>query len=149
MGRNAVITGPQRKFCELFAVDNNATAAYRAAYPNAAPDSARNAAARLLAKDCIKEEIQRIRAAGQKKAGSAVLTLARIHKFLYDLVEARPALLAEDSELWQSIKRTKDGVEYRLPDKLGAIARWCDIQGEGSEAGANDSLAQLLGRIRK
>jgi integrase len=36
-------------------------------------------------------------------------------------------LLPADSPLWQSIKTTKEGTEYRLPDKLAAIARWRQI----------------------
>lgn len=51
------------------------------------------------------------------------------------------------SDLWESIKRTREGAEYRLPDKLRAIQLDNDLAGEGSEAQANDELAALLGRI--
>jgi hypothetical protein len=58
-------------------------------------------------------------------------------------------LLPADSPLWQSIKTTKEGTEYRLPDKLAAIARWCDLKGEGIDAKADDALTGLLERIQK
>lgn len=144
-----MLTGPQRKFCELYAVDKNGTAAYRVAYPKSSEAAARSSAATLLAKPNIQAEIDEIRRKGAELAGSAALTLAEVHSFVARAVRARVAKLEADSDLWVSIKRGKDGTEYRLPDKLAAIARWCDLQGEGSEAGANDALSAMIGRLRK
>lgn len=143
------LSGPQRKFCEAYAVEKNGAAAYLAAYPNCSPSSAEAAASRLLRNVNIRAEIDRIRDLGQQMAGSAALTLAEIHVFLARVVRCKVGQLTSDSDLLQAIKHTKDGSEYRVPDKLAAIARWCDIKGEGASAEADNALCELLGRIRK
>ena len=84
---------------------------------------------------------------GDRLPGSAVLTYAEKRNFFARVVRAEVALLPADSDLWGSIKRTKDGVEYRLPDKLAAIRLDNDLAGDGSEAEACDSLTELLKRI--
>lgn len=144
-----MLTGPQRKFCEAFAVQQNATDAYLSAKPNAKRRVAEVMGSRWLSKVEIQAEIDKIRDQAASAAGGAVLTLAEVHSFVARAVRARVAKLEADSDLWVSIKRGKDGTEYRLPDKLAAIARWCDLQGEGSEAGANDALSAMIGRLRK
>jgi hypothetical protein len=40
-------------------------------------------------------------------------------------------------------------VEFKIPDKLAAISRWCDLQGEGTASSANDAIAQLIASIRQ
>lgn len=57
--------------------------------------------------------------------------------------------LSEDSDLWQSIKRTEDGIEFRLPDKLRAVEVDNNLAGTDSEAAVNDSFTQLLARCMK
>ena len=97
----------------------------------------------------IKAEIARMRAVAEKEAGSAVMTAVEKRIFAARVVRACVSKVPEDSDLWQSIKRTKDGVEYRLPDKLAAIKLDNDLAGEGAEAEANDALAALLERVMK
>lgn len=147
--RAAVLTGPQRKFCAAYAVDQNGTAAYRAAYPKSSAESARRSASELLTKPDIIAELARIRAVAESLPGSAPLTLAEKRNFIAGLVRAAPALLPPDSNLWQSVKVTEQGTEYRLPDKLAAIKLDNDLAGEGSESEANDALTALLGRVSK
>ncbi len=144
-----MVTGPQRKFCEGIVRGDNATGAYRAAYPRSTAAAARRSASDLLTKPDIQKEIQRLRDKADKKAGSAVLSLIEKRTFLARLVRGRVGKLPPDSDLWNSIKTTEMGTEYRLPDKLAAIKLDNDLAGEGSEAGANDGLAELLTRIRK
>ncbi|MDB6152454.1 MAG: Terminase small subunit [Chthoniobacteraceae bacterium] len=90
-----------------------------------------------------------MRAVAEKMAGSAVLTLMEKRIFLARVVRAVISNLANDSDLWQSIKRTKTGIEFRLPDKLRAIEVDNNLAGTGSEAEVNDSLAGLLERCMK
>ena len=123
--------------------------AYRAAYPKASRDSARKHSSRLMAEDEIRTEIARQRAEAEKIAGSSVLTCAEKRIFFARVVRASPALLPEESDLWQSIKRTESGTEFRLPDKLAAIKGDNDLAGTGKEAEANDALTQMLMRYRK
>jgi hypothetical protein len=78
-----------------------------------------------------------------------VLTLMQKRIFLARVVRAVIANEPDSSDLWQSIKRTKDGTEYRLPDKLAAIKIDCDLAGDGAEAEGNDALAALLERVMK
>jgi hypothetical protein len=151
-----MLTGPQRVFVEGIVEGKSGTDAYCAAYPNTTKGAARRSASDLLAKPEIKAEIQRMRSEAEKAAGSAILTLAEVHSFLYRLVKCRIALLPEDSDLFVGIKRHKlrgeeagEIVEYKIPDKLGAIAKWMDLKGEGASAKADDELGRLLARVRK
>ena len=64
-----MLTGPQRKFCAVFAVDQNGTAAYAVAYPRANRESAQSLAAKLLKRPYIVAEIQRVRAEAERCAG--------------------------------------------------------------------------------
>jgi hypothetical protein len=90
-----------------------------------------------------------MRAKGDEKAGSAVLTYAQKRAFCARVMRSAAAPLPHDSPLWQSIKHTKDGVEYRLPDKLKAIELDNDLSGDGKEAEYMDEFSQLLARCQK
>lgn len=144
-----MLSGPHRQFCEGVVSGLTFSDAYRAAYPEAAPENARKNAARLTAREDIQAEIARLRAVADERAGSAVLTLMEKRIFLARIVRACVALLPEDSDLWQSIKRTEDATEFRLPDKLAAIRLDNDLAGEGATAGAEDAITQMIERCMK
>jgi hypothetical protein len=146
---SGILSGRRQRFCEGVVNGLTAAEAYKKAYPKSSPGAAERNTSRLMKRPEIKAEIQRIRDTGEKLAGSAAMNVAEVHAFLAKVVRGQVALLPGDSPLWQSIKYTKDGVEYRLPDKLGAIARWCDLKGEGCDAKAGDALTGLLERIQK
>ena len=143
------LSGPHQKFAEGIAKGLNATQAYQEAYPKASYDSARTRGADLFANVDIQAEVDRMRKRAETLPGSAVLTLAQKRDFLARLVTASVTTTPADSDLWNSVKTTEFGHEFKLPCKLGAIKLDNDLAGEGSEAGANDMLAGLLGRIRK
>lgn len=148
-----MISGPQRKFCEGIVAGLNQTAAYQAAYPRASYGAARAKAAVLAAKDSIKAEIARLRAKADEKAGSAVMTLAEKRAFLARVVRTPIGEIRETSDLCQEKTETVGAesttVKLRMPDKLAAIKLDNDLAGEGSEAGANDALTELLERVMK
>ena len=144
-----MLTGPQRKFCEGVVAGDTAADAYAAAYPNAARTSSGKQASKLLANPEVQEEIGRLREKADPHGGSAVMTLVEKRSFLARIVRARPALLEEDSDLWQSVKRTKDSIELKLPDKLSALSRDSDLAGEGADATATDALTNLLSALRR
>ena len=63
-------------------------------------------------------------------------------------MRAQIALLAHDSDLWQSMHRSSRGTFfYRLPDKLEAIS--LDNKLSADHPREEDHLAQLLISIRK
>lgn len=97
----------------------------------------------------VKQEIARLRDEASRQPGYCVLTVAQKRDFLYRLVTAKVSELSADSDLWNSIKTTEHGVEYKLPDKLKAIETDNDLAGEGSEAKGNEGLAALIARLRK
>jgi hypothetical protein len=135
------------KFCEAYVSGMTKRAAYEAAYPNAkksGPTSSR----RLMKNPEIQAEIARLRALAQEKAGSSVMTLIEKRQWLARIVRARPALLEEDSDLWQSVRRSHYGLVMKLPDKIAAIIADNDLSGHGDEAMVSDSLSQLLASIR-
>lgn len=94
-------------------------------------------------------EIARLRKEATLQPGYCVLTIAEKRDFICRLVKAAPDTLDANSDLWQSVKHTKDGTEYRLPDKLRAIETDNDLAGEGSEAKGSEGLAALILRLRK
>ena len=131
------LSGPHQKFCEGIVVGSTAADAYRAAYPNTTADNARKNAARLATKAEIQAEIARQRAVAEKEAGSAVLTLVEKRGFLARIFRARVALLPQDSDLLQSIKKMENGCEIRVPDKIAAIKLDNGLAGEAPQEGVN------------
>lgn len=127
----------------------NATQAYLAAYPKSSYAAAGRSASDLLKIPEIVSEIERLKAASATQPGYCVLTLAEKRDFLCRLVKAKVGELDANSDLWNSVKTTKDGTEYKLPDKLAAIRADCDLAGEGAEAAGNIGLSALIARIRK
>jgi phage terminase small subunit len=103
------LSGPHRKLCEGIVAGLNQTEAYRAAYPRASYDTARNKAAQLVAKGCIQAEIERLREKADAAAGSAVLTLAEKRAALAAIVRAKDGV-------------TAGGIEVRAGDVVRAIA---------------------------
>ncbi len=94
------------------------------------------------------EAERRLQAEAEAQTESAVLTIEDKRRFLARVVRACVATTPDDSDLWQSVKRTKDGIERRFPDKIKAIESDNDLAGDGSQAKANESLATELARIR-
>lgn len=78
----------------------------------------------------------------------ALLSIMEKREFCARVLRAKVGGLPHDSDLWQSIEYTKDGRKYRLPSKDAIIKIDNDLAGEGSEAGANDALTQLLARLQ-
>ena len=144
-----MLSAQQQRFCAVYATDGNAAAAYRAAYPKSSGAAANTSASRLLKNADIQAEVSRIRNAATGVVGMAVLSIAEKRDFIARLVRARVGELRGDSDLWQSIKATEAGTEYRLPDKLAAIKADNDLSGQGAEARGNEGLAALIARIRK
>lgn len=146
-----MLNGPHQKFCEGIVSGLNHGDAYAAAYPSAKRNSAAANATRLLKKDEIQAEIARIRAAAEREAGSAVLTLAEKRKFMARLVRTNLSLLdmEKDGDLLQEISDTEHGKKVKLASKLDAVKLDNDLAGEGSEAKGNEGLAALMVRLRK
>lgn len=127
----------------------NDTEAYAAAYPRASRSAAMSNAGRLIRKDEIRAEIARIRAAADKRAGSAALTLAEKRMFAARLVRVNLNEFdpAQDGDLLQEVTPTEFGRKFKLGDKLAAIKLDNDLAGEGSEAEANDGLRDMFARL--
>lgn len=143
-----MLTGPQQKFCEGIVAGMTRKAAYAAAYEKAKTSAARSSS-RLMLRPEIQAEIARLRALAQEKAGSSVMTLIEKRQWLARIVRARPALLPEDSDLWQSVRRSHYGLVMKLPNKIEAIMADNELAGHGDDAAMNDSLMQLLMSIRR
>ena len=141
-----MLSGPRQKFCEGIVRGLSAAEAYREAYPEADPHQAAKNTTRLTKNDEVKAEIARLRKKAEERAGSAVLTLAEKRTFIARLVRAD--LKGEvDGDLLQSVEHLDGGTKYRLGDKLAAIKLDNDLAGEGSEAKANDAIADSVGAL--
>lgn len=150
-----MLTGPQFKFCQLYAVSQNGKQAYLEAYPNSSPAAAETSAYALLRKPQVIEEIDRIRKEAREKG--AVLTLAEKRAFIARLVKVNAAELdlKKDGDLLAGIDRV-DGsqgevgvLKLKLSDKLRAIQIDNDLAHEGAQAEGLDAMGQLLERLRK
>jgi hypothetical protein len=141
-----MLSGPHQKFAEGIVAGKTYADAYLGAFPKSSADNARKHAPRLNSKPAVQAEIARLRAEAQKLAGSAVLTTAEKRMICAAIARAAPAELPMNSPLWQSIKRTKDGTEYRLPCKIAAMKLDNDLAGVGAEAEANKAIAVVVRR---
>jgi hypothetical protein len=159
----------QEQFAQLVAQGEPTTSAYATAFGGfKSPKVLAAASSRLLKNVGVRLRVQQIRdkaveltaraqAKEEAKAETgAVLTLARKRAFLHDLVETPIGRIDETSPLCQSVKRTrsKDGgesVEYRVPDKLGALKLDAELAGElnnPGERGITLNLAVFTGETR-
>ncbi len=143
-----MLTGPQQKFAEAYAVDKNGAAAYRAAYPKSTQRAAETSASVLLRKPEVAAEIERIRREAQNAPGGAFLTIEEKRRFAASVVRARPDQAGADNPLCE-IKMSKAGEYYAFPDKLAAIKLDNDLAVDGAEAGAATALAGALAGIIK
>ncbi len=141
------LSGSRRKFCEGVVSGLTFAAEYREAYPESEPENAHKNARRLTGNDDIQAEVARLRLLADDNAGPAVMDLIEKRKFLARIVRAQVSLLPADSDLWNSIKLTPSGTEFRMADKLLAIRLDNDLSGQGCTAEGDDALAGLISRI--
>lgn len=149
-----MISGPQRKFCEGIVSGLNQTDAYTRAYPRSSKIASKDNASRLIAKDSIKAEIQRMRDKADRMKGSAVMTLAEKRSFLARVVRMKGGeeMPPENEDLVNGIRLKEQGIELLMPDKLRAIMIDNDLSGDGAEAQKNVAVAglsELVNRLRK
>jgi len=130
------LTPQQERFVEEYLIDLNATAAYRRAFPEAAAESARTLAARLLAKVRVRRAVARGKARLRRRFGDAqeraVRELLRLAFSdigdVVDLTDRDHPRLKPHADIppdarraVQEIGRTRHGVRVRMADKLAAL----------------------------
>jgi hypothetical protein len=145
------LTGPQRIFCEEIVRGRSATDAYLEAYPRSAGESAKTHAYRLLKKEPVKAEIERLKAAAAELAGPDALSLEEKQRFIARLLYANLATLnlALDGDLLQSYEVDNGKVRWRLADKLRAIAVDNDLAGKGTKADSKAEFAAWMAQLPK
>ena len=111
------------------------------AYVNAGYSNDRGAASRLSANVNILERVKWLKS---QAASDTVLTIKEKREFCARLVRSKVGELGRDSDLWNSVKVTEDGTEYKLPDKLAAIRIDNDLAVEGAEAEANKAMEIII-----
>lgn len=130
------------EFAKHWAKGKNLTEAALAAGYKAS--RARNTGADLGAKRGIRERKKWLQS---QAADETVMDIREKRRFCARVVRCRVANEPPDSDLWQSIKATENGTEYRLPDKRGMIETDNDLAGEGSEAEANQAVVTLADEL--
>ena len=142
------LSGPQRKFCEGIVKGLNQTEAYRAAYPKSSDESARRAASLLMTNIDVTAEIAALRAKGDEKAGSAVLTHAEKREYIARLLRTPIGDIDHTSDLCQertyTVGKDEDSVKVKMPDKLRAIE--IDNKMTGGEGGGGFEEIQIIMR---
>lgn len=83
-------------------------------------------------------------------AEDATWTLAHRLEYLQAVAETSHAEMDEKSPICQGIKHTTLGIEYKMPDKLAAVALYGKLAGDSdSEQGVErDLMGELIGSIR-
>ena len=133
-------------FAQAYALSSNASEAWRKATSKTANADVNGA--RWLVIRGIVERVAELR----KKADAAsenftVLSIAEKRDFIARLVKAKVSELDDDSDLWNGIKLTEQGREYKLPDKLRAIQIDNDLAVDGAEAGANKAMEIVIRKL--
>jgi phage terminase small subunit len=84
-------------------------------------------------------------------ASDTVLTIREKREFLASVVRTPIGEIDEGSPLCQSVKIGSEGErEYKMPCKIRSILADNDLAGEGSEAKANEAVAEsLAAKLRK
>lgn len=76
------LTDSNKRFCEEYIFDFNASRAYRVAYPESSPEAARSSASELLTKSNIQDYIAEIQLDLERIAGISRLMIVREHQKL-------------------------------------------------------------------
>lgn len=127
-------------FALAWAEGNTAAEAFRRAGYKDGPANAK----RLTNNDQIKARRRWL----QKQAQTVtLLTIQEKREFTARVVRAKLTAVPDDSDLWQEIRITEDGVVKKLPCKLKCIVVDNDLAGDGSEAGANSVLVTFAERL--
>jgi phage terminase small subunit len=138
----------QERFAQLVAGGMPASRAYREAGYSAKGTASETCAAKLLRIAKVASYVATLRMEAKEKGETAAyLTLEEKRKFLRELVTTPVGDVDEKSPLCQSFKFTKDGHEYKLPDKLRALELDAKLAGEMTEKvehSASPELAEWL-----
>jgi len=146
-----MLSPAHQKFAERIVAGDTPPKAYRKAYPKATAVTANGRGSKLAKKEHIKAEVTRLRQRIQEKAGGLVMTEVEKRLFLAAVVRTPIDDIDGKSPLCQSVKTSEGGIEYKMPDKLKAIALDNDLAGDGNLAGANAAIvtfAQRMAHIR-
>lgn len=160
------LTPEQQRFIDEYLIDPNGTQAYRKAFPSATYHTARNEAAKLLAKPCIKKELRAAQAAARQKlrvsAERVNREVARIAfadlldietpdgrlRSLRDIpIDLRRAIASVKVRRVKSLgndEETVDVVEYKLWPKMAAIESLMKRLGLVKEVTPLESLLAFL-----
>lgn len=146
------------RFCLLVATgEYSAAEAYRKTVSKAGTaKTSHEEASKLAASPKARPRIRFLRSKAQEvaseRAHGVVLSIAEKREFLARLVRCKVQTEPADSDLWNGIKATEHGAEYKLPCKIAAIKQDNDLAGDGEEAKANSALsglAALVERLRR
>jgi phage terminase small subunit len=138
----------QERFAQLVASGMPASRAYREAGYSATGTASETCAAKLLRIAKVASYVEAVRKAAKEKGETAAyLTLEEKRKFLRSVVTTPVGEVNASSPLCQSFKVTKDGLEYKVPDKLRALELDAKLAGEMTEKvehSASPELAEWL-----
>ena len=128
------------------------TDAYLAAYPRCRTrDSARTGLTRLAAKPWVQEYLRQHRAEVVARITSEVIASRReTLEFLTAVIRTPAGAVDALSSLCQQFKETPRVKQIRMPKKLRAVARVCEMMGWTAQdhCEKEDPLMDLLERIR-
>lgn len=140
------LSNPQfEKFARLLAGGAAKVDAYLQIEPSVTSGVARARASRLSQQSDIQERLIELLETG---AEDASWTLAHRLEYLQAVAQTSHAAMNEKSPICQGIKHTALGVEYKMPDKLAALALYGKLSGDSDPAPSRDLLGELMGAIR-
>jgi len=151
MGKWFILNERQRIFVEGVVAGLPHTDAYRAAYPKCRSHRSAKAGVReAMKKPWVQEYLRQYRAEViQRSIHDALISRQEIAAFLTAVIRTPASQVDELSRLCQSFKQTATGFEIRMPGKLQAIDRLCDLMGWWhTPEKSPDPLLDLLESIR-
>jgi len=139
---------PQHEqFVRLLAEGSGKVDAYLQVYPETDPQRATAQASRLAARPEIENRLGDLL---EQSSDEAIWTLKERLEYCRAAAETPYAAIDDTSPLCKGIKYTAHGVQYKMPDKLAAVALYTKLAADedAAQAPGRNLLGEMIGAIR-
>ena len=145
-----MLSGPHKVFSEKIAEGMNQTRAYMAAYPEAGYDTARNRGAQLIAQDCIRTEVERLRIKVEEALDGVILNMSEKRRILSTIAKEgerdsdRINAIKVDTEHASLSQIHLDSMEALNPEQMKATVLRLAAERAASGSMSNSELTSLV-----
>lgn len=134
-------------FARMVALGMSKTEAYAQAYRTVNRDTAKRGGVELTQRAEVAERIVELQEEGAREA---VWKLSQRLDLLREMALTPYALVDENSAVCQGVRRKADGVEYKMHDKVAAVALYSQLAGDrdAETQPKVDLLGEMMAQIR-